>query len=214
MTENIALYRRLGFVETGRGQEAGYDRVFMTRTARRRLTRQSAASACKLPGLIGERDRMTVAAPPIEPAKQLFDAKSQLGKFERAFGRRVAADPVAIDDVNLGAVEPRCRLRRHISVRQAQRAWNMGGIGLARTSIDDDSRRVARFQIDRQVPGIGMEPQLVGHQGGDFARRRNAIWRRDQPPPLIATYISIIYIKRRQIETIGKTRLRPAVGGD
>jgi ribosomal protein S18 acetylase RimI-like enzyme len=29
MTENIALYRRLGFVETGRGHEAGYDRVFM-----------------------------------------------------------------------------------------------------------------------------------------------------------------------------------------
>jgi len=31
MTENIALYKRLGFVETGRGREAGYDRVFMTK---------------------------------------------------------------------------------------------------------------------------------------------------------------------------------------
>ena len=31
MTENIALYARLGFVETGRGQQAGYDRVFMTK---------------------------------------------------------------------------------------------------------------------------------------------------------------------------------------
>ena len=31
MTENIALYRRLGFEETGRGHEAGYDRVFMTK---------------------------------------------------------------------------------------------------------------------------------------------------------------------------------------
>lgn len=29
MTENIALYARLGFVETGRGQQAGYARVFM-----------------------------------------------------------------------------------------------------------------------------------------------------------------------------------------
>lgn len=29
MTENIALYRRLGFEETGRGREAGYDRIFM-----------------------------------------------------------------------------------------------------------------------------------------------------------------------------------------
>ena len=31
MTENIALYTRLGFVETGRGQQAGYDRVFMAK---------------------------------------------------------------------------------------------------------------------------------------------------------------------------------------
>jgi ribosomal protein S18 acetylase RimI-like enzyme len=29
MTENIALYSRLGFVETGRGSDYGYDRVFM-----------------------------------------------------------------------------------------------------------------------------------------------------------------------------------------
>jgi ribosomal protein S18 acetylase RimI-like enzyme len=29
MIENIALYTRLGFRETGRGREAGYDRVFM-----------------------------------------------------------------------------------------------------------------------------------------------------------------------------------------
>jgi len=31
MSENIALYTRLGFVETGRGHDAGYDRVFMTK---------------------------------------------------------------------------------------------------------------------------------------------------------------------------------------
>jgi ribosomal protein S18 acetylase RimI-like enzyme len=31
MTENIALYTRLGFIETGRGRESGYDRVFMTK---------------------------------------------------------------------------------------------------------------------------------------------------------------------------------------
>ena len=40
MTENIALYARLGFVETGRGQEAGYDRVFMTK----RLAAQTCSS--------------------------------------------------------------------------------------------------------------------------------------------------------------------------
>jgi GNAT superfamily N-acetyltransferase len=31
MVENVAMYRRHGFVETGRGHEAGYDRVFMTK---------------------------------------------------------------------------------------------------------------------------------------------------------------------------------------
>jgi GNAT superfamily N-acetyltransferase len=31
MVENIALYTRLGFVETGRGHADGYDRVFMTK---------------------------------------------------------------------------------------------------------------------------------------------------------------------------------------
>jgi ribosomal protein S18 acetylase RimI-like enzyme len=31
MAENIALYRRLGFIETGRGHDSGYDRVFMAK---------------------------------------------------------------------------------------------------------------------------------------------------------------------------------------
>jgi len=31
MVENIALYKRLSFVETGRGRENGYDRVFMSK---------------------------------------------------------------------------------------------------------------------------------------------------------------------------------------
>jgi len=31
MTENIALYTRVGFRETGRGHEAGYDRVYMAK---------------------------------------------------------------------------------------------------------------------------------------------------------------------------------------
>ena len=29
MIENVRLYRRLGFVETGRGRTSGYDRIFM-----------------------------------------------------------------------------------------------------------------------------------------------------------------------------------------
>ncbi len=32
MTENIALYGRLGFIETHRGEQAGYSRVFMRKS--------------------------------------------------------------------------------------------------------------------------------------------------------------------------------------
>jgi GNAT superfamily N-acetyltransferase len=31
MSENVALYHRIGFVETHRGSEKGYDRVYMTK---------------------------------------------------------------------------------------------------------------------------------------------------------------------------------------
>ncbi len=31
MSENIALYRRIGFVETRRANEKGYDRIYMTK---------------------------------------------------------------------------------------------------------------------------------------------------------------------------------------
>jgi GNAT superfamily N-acetyltransferase len=31
MSENISLYTRLGFIETDRGNDSGYDRVFMTK---------------------------------------------------------------------------------------------------------------------------------------------------------------------------------------
>ncbi len=32
MVENIAFYRRLGYVETGRKRDRGYDRVFFRKT--------------------------------------------------------------------------------------------------------------------------------------------------------------------------------------
>jgi ribosomal protein S18 acetylase RimI-like enzyme len=34
MTENIALYRRIGYVETGRATEKGFDRVYMAKRLR------------------------------------------------------------------------------------------------------------------------------------------------------------------------------------
>jgi len=32
MTENLALYSRLGFIETHRGEEAGLNRIYMSKT--------------------------------------------------------------------------------------------------------------------------------------------------------------------------------------
>ena len=37
MTENLALYGRLGFRETGRVSEKGYERVYMAKTTARQL---------------------------------------------------------------------------------------------------------------------------------------------------------------------------------
>ena len=48
---------------------------------------------------------MPVAAPPIESAEQFLGAKSQPRELVRALRRRIAADPVAIDDIDLTAVE-------------------------------------------------------------------------------------------------------------
>ena len=36
MTENIALYLRIGFIESGRGNDSGYDRVFMVKPLMKR----------------------------------------------------------------------------------------------------------------------------------------------------------------------------------
>ena len=35
MTENVRMYAKLGYEETGRGEQAGYDRVFMRKVLRR-----------------------------------------------------------------------------------------------------------------------------------------------------------------------------------
>lgn len=47
MTENLALYARLGFRETGRVREKGYERVYMTKAlARQRPNEPSRAAGC------------------------------------------------------------------------------------------------------------------------------------------------------------------------
>src|SRR5207247_8748069 len=94
------------------------------------------------------RNRMTVSAPPVEAAEQLLYAKPKVGQLVGTLGRGIAADPVAVDDVNLAAIETRDDVRRHIAMRQAARAGNVTcRIGLARAGIDDDDLAESRLQI-------------------------------------------------------------------
>ena len=58
-------------------------------------------------GLVRYGDRMTVSPPPIEPAQQLFDAKAEAGELKGALSRGNATDSVAVDDIDLPAIETR-----------------------------------------------------------------------------------------------------------
>src|SRR6516162_5994978 len=49
-----------------------------------------------------------------------------------------------------------------------------GGIGIVRASIDDDNSGRSSFEINRQIPGIGVKAQLVFHHRHGFARFRCA----------------------------------------
>ena len=48
---------------------------------------------------------VAVTFPPIQAADQFFDAKSQPGQIERAFGRSVAPDAIAVNHVQRRTIE-------------------------------------------------------------------------------------------------------------
>jgi len=75
--------------------------------------------------LMRSGDRMPVAAPPIEPAKQFLGAKSEPRELVRALGRCIAADPVAIDDIDLAAVEAGGGFCVHVAMWGADRAGDV-----------------------------------------------------------------------------------------
>ena len=62
---------------------------------------------------------MPIAAPPIDPAEQFLDAKSEPSKLVRALGRCIATDPVAIHDIELAAVEPCSGFGAHLAMWEA-----------------------------------------------------------------------------------------------
>src|SRR3984893_9047791 len=103
---------------------------------------------------------MPVAAPPIESAEQFLGAKSQPRELVRALGRSIAADPVAIDDIDLAAVEVCGGFGVHLAMWEADSAGNVPyGVCIAGAGVDHDNVGKSSLEIDRQIPRIGVEPQ-------------------------------------------------------
>ena len=94
--------------------------------------------------LIGSGYRMTIAAPPIEPSEQLLGAKSQPSAFVSALRPGIAADPIAINDINLAAVEARRRFRFHFTMWEADRTRGCGRRSPHRASITSAARPALR----------------------------------------------------------------------
>ena len=80
---------------------------------------------------------MTIAAPPIEPSEQFLGAKSQPREFVSALRRGITADPIAINGINLAAVEARRRFRVHFTMWEADHTGDVAG-----------DRRIAAARVD------------------------------------------------------------------
>ena len=92
---------------------------------------------------------MTIAAPPIEPSEQFLGAKSQPRAFVSALRRDSTADPIAINDINLAAVEARRRFRVHFMMWEADRTWDVADdLRIATARADHDDRGKAGLEID------------------------------------------------------------------
>lgn len=99
--------------------------------------------------LMRNRHRMPVATPPIESAEQFLGAKSQPRELVRAFGRRIAADPVAIGYIDLAAVEVCGGFGVHLAMWEANSARDVAGnVCLARASVDHDDVGKCGLEID------------------------------------------------------------------
>src|SRR5271165_739061 len=97
--------------------------------------------------------RMPVAAPPIDPTEQLLGAKSKPSELVRAFGRCIATDPVAIDDIDLAAVEPCSGFSAHLAMWEADSAGDVAsGVRIARAGVDHGDIGKSGFEINGQIP--------------------------------------------------------------
>src|SRR5262249_15577653 len=98
-------------------------------------------------------DRMPVAAPPIEPAEQFLGAKSQPRELVRALGRRITTDPVAINDIDLAAVEACDSFGVHVAMWKADGTRDVAcDVCIAGAGVDHHDVDKGGFEIDRQIP--------------------------------------------------------------
>jgi len=120
---------------------------------------------------------MPVAAPPIDPTEQFLGTKSEPGELVGTLGRRIATDPVAIDDIDLAAVEPCSGLGTDLAMWEADGAGDVAnGIRIAGAGVDHDDLGKSSSKINRQVPRISVEAQLVFHRARNFTRLGRAIF--------------------------------------
>src|SRR5271166_4847890 len=109
-------------------------------------------------GLVRSGHRVPVAEPPIDPAEQFLGTKSEPSEPVRALCRCIATDPVAIDDIDLAAVEPCSSLGTHLAMWEADGARNVAsGVRIAGTGVDHDDVGKCGSEINGQVPRISME---------------------------------------------------------
>jgi len=96
---------------------------------------------------------MPVATPPIESAEQFLGAKSQQRELVRALGRCIAADPIAIHDIDLAAVEACDGFGVHVAMWEADRAGDMAcDLCIAGAGVDHHDVSEGGLEIDGQIP--------------------------------------------------------------
>ena len=97
--------------------------------------------------------RMPVAAPPIESTEQILGAKSQQRELVRALGRCIAADPIAIDDIDLAAVEACDGFGVHVAMWEADRAGDVArDVCIAGAGVDHHNVGKDGLEIEGQIP--------------------------------------------------------------
>ena len=90
--------------------------------------------------------------------REIVDRQMQPGQINSEHAHEFYARLLVLEGEMAG------RFLGHFPVREADGTRDVSSrIGVAGSGVNDDDRWVLAFKINRKVPGIGMEAQLVGH---------------------------------------------------